>query len=135
MSRTVVNFFLDLSLLILLTTLGATAVVVQFVFPLGTSSASWSLWGFSYNAWSRLQFGLTGILALGVLVHVMLHWTWVCGVVLGKLLHRKDRLAELDDGTRTLYGVATLIALLATIGAVVAAANLAIQPPAGSASP
>ncbi len=55
MSRTVVNFFLDLTLLLLLAALGASAVVVQYVFPPGTSSAGWSLRGCSYNAWSRLH--------------------------------------------------------------------------------
>ncbi len=135
MSRTVVNFFLDATLLLLLAMLAATAVVVQYVFPPGTSSAGWMLWGYSYNAWSRMHFGLTCVFALGVLVHVMLHWTWVCGVVFGKLLRRKDRLADLDDGIRTLYGVATLITILVLIGIFVAAANLAIEPPSAGASP
>ncbi len=126
-SRTIVNFLLDAVLLAVLTALIAVGLVVQFVFPPATNAAGWTLWGYSYNAWSRWQFGLAGILTLGVLVHVMLHWTWVCGVVVNKLMRRKIQSAQPDDGTRTLYGVATLIVLLAVIGVVVAAANLAIQ--------
>jgi len=132
MSRTVVNFLLDALLLAVLTAVIAVGLVVEFVFPPGTNAAGWTLWGLSYNAWSRLQFGLVSVLTLGVLVHVMLHWTWVCGVVVSKLLRRKRQPAP-DDGIRTLYGVATLIVLLTVIGVVVAAANLAVQ--SGPVSP
>lgn len=126
MSRTMVNFLLDATLLLVVTAVVAVGLVVQFVFPPGTSANGWTLWGWSYNAWSRLQFGLVSLLTLGVLVHVMLHWSWVCGVVVSKLLRQK-RQPQLDDGNRTLYGVATLIVLLGVIGVIVAAANLAIQ--------
>ncbi|MDZ4780338.1 MAG: hypothetical protein SGJ19_08805 [Planctomycetia bacterium] len=126
MSRTMVNLLLDATLLIVLTAVLAVGLVVQFVFPPGTSADGWTLWGWSYNAWSRWQFGLISLLTLGVLVHVMLHWSWVCGVVVSKLLRQK-RPPQMDDGIRTLYGVATLIVLLGVIGVIVAAANLAVR--------
>lgn len=127
MSRTLVNFFLDALLLAVLTAILAVGLVVHFVFPPGTFAAGWTLWGLSYNGWNRLLFALVSLLTVGVLVHVMLHWTWVCGVVVGKVLRHKRQPAQPDDGIRTLYGVATLIVLLTTIGIVVAAANLAIR--------
>ena len=86
-------------------------------------SAHWSR-----RIWER-KFALTCVFLLGVLLHVMLHWTWVCGVVIGKLLRRKEQLAQQDDGTRTLYGVATLILFLAAVGAAVFLAAAAIQAP------
>lgn len=129
LSRTIVNFWLDLTLLVLLGALFAISIVVQFVFPTGTSADGWTLWGHTYNAWSRAQFGLTCVFLLGVLLHVMLHWTWVCGVVIGKLLRRKEQLAQQDDGTRTLYGVATLIFFLGAVGAAVFLAAMAMQAP------
>jgi hypothetical protein len=132
MSRTVVNFFLDFTLLVVFLALGATAAILQFAFPPGTEADGWLIWGFTFNAWSRVQFGLISLLALGILVHVMLHWTWICGVVVGKLLRQKEKLAELDDGIRTLYGVTTLIVAFTVVGAVVAAAILSVQPPAFS---
>ena len=128
-SKTVVNFWVDLTLLLMLAALSAVAVIVQFVFPRAAAADAWTIWGYSYHAWSRLQFGLTGVFLLGVLLHVMLHWTWVCGVVVSKIWRRKGPVVQPDDGIRTLYGVATLIVFLATVGAIVAAAAFAMRGP------
>ena len=117
-----INFFLDLSLL-------WVSVVVQFIFPPGPIAQGWTLWGWNYVAFSRLQFGLLALLALGVLVHVMLHWSWICGVV-QRLLRPQQRPARpLDDGTRTLYGVALLIVLFHLLGAGIGAAWLLVVAP------
>ena len=89
------------------------------------------MWGWGFDRWTELQFWLICGLALGVLVHLMLHWTWVCGVVWGKLLPpvsgRRRKLP--DDGIRTLTGVGLLIVLLNIVGAAVAATALTIQRP------
>jgi hypothetical protein len=90
------------------------------------------LWGYSYDAWSRMQFVLLCVMAVGVLVHVMLHWTWVCSVLVCQLAHRKAKNAHVDDGTRTLYGVATLIVLLGAIGGTLALASVTILEPAAA---
>lgn len=113
-SRTLVNFWLDALLGAVFVALSITAVIVQFVFPPGIAAKGASLWGGSYGQWCSLQFGLIAVLGLGVLVHVMLHWTWVCSVLSKRVLGQ----AELpDDGIRTVYGVGFLIGLL-LIGAV-----------------
>ena len=131
-TRTHVNFALDCALLLVFVALLWVAVVVQMVFPPGTVAAGWTLWGLSYTHWADIQFGLLCVLALGILVHIMLHWTWVCGVAV-KLLRRGQtgEKKTLDDGTRTIYGVATLIVILHVVGLAIAAASLAIQAPPG----
>jgi len=85
------------------------------------------LWGLDYDAWSGIQFGLLAALAVGILVHVMLHWSWVCNVVAASLGSRKGRV---DEGLQTIYGVGLLIVLLNVIGIAVAAAVLTIRGPA-----
>ncbi len=127
MSRIVVNFLLDLSLLITLVSLATVSVINEFAFPPGTSAKGWLLWGYSYDAWSRFEFGLLCVLLLGVLVHVMLHWTWICGVVVSRLLGGRGKNVLHDDGLRTLHGVTTLIVILTVVGSVVAAAMLMIE--------
>jgi hypothetical protein len=127
MSRTLLNFILDSLLLAAFGVLVWSAVVVRFVFPPGTSAAGWLLWGMSYDQWISLQFAMVAILALGVLIHVMLHWTWVCGVVAARL--GRGRKTKLDDGTQTLYGVGLLIVIFNLLGLAIAAAALSIQPP------
>ena len=126
LSRTVLNFWLDASLLIVLIVLGITAVIVQFVFPPGVAARGWMLWGMSYGKWTSLQFAELCILCVGVLIHVMLHWTWVCSVATRRIL----RIRQLpDDGIRTVYGVGFLILLLLFSAAVVAAAIFTIREP------
>lgn len=127
MSRSVFNLLLDTVLLVAFCTLTWAAVVVRFVFPRGPDARGWLLWKLDYDQWATVQFGLTAILALGILLHVMLHWSWVCGILATKLARNKK--AKIDDGTQTLYGVGLLIVLLNVLGLAVAAAALSISGP------
>lgn len=124
--KTIINFWLDAALLVVFVSLGIVAVIVQFVFPPGTAASGWTLWGLSYGQWASLQFVILCVLALGVLVHVMLHWSWICGVIARRLLGR-SKLP--DSGTQTLYGVGLLIVLLNLAGVIVALAILGIESP------
>ncbi len=125
-SRTMVNFWLDVSLLVVLTALGVTGVIVQFVFPPGVAARGWKLFGMTYGQWCSIQFSLLSLLGTGVLVHVMLHWSWVCGVVARRILRVRDMP---DDGIRTVYGVGLLIVLLLCAATCVGAAVLLIEEP------
>jgi hypothetical protein len=125
MSRTVLNFLLDLMLLLAFLGLVCCAAILRFVFPPGPEARGWRLWGLTYDHWTSLQMGMVGLLALGVLVHVMLHWNWVCGVVASRVRGK----GRVDEGTQTLYGVGVLIFLLHIVGLVLAAAVLTVQPP------
>jgi len=127
MSRTLVNFLLDAALLVAFVLLVWSSVVVRFVFPPGPSATGWKLWGYDFDQWAGLQFGLVATLLAGVVVHVMLHWSWVCGVLASRL--SRDRKSRVDEGLQTIYGVGLLIAVLATIGVGVGAAVLTIRPP------
>lgn len=130
MQRTMINFWLDVTLLILFLTTLWTSFVVRFVFPPGTLAADWRLWGWTYDHWSDFQFAIICFFAFAVLIHVMLHWTWVCGVVTRRLLSKKDgKRRNWDDGIRTLYGVGLLVVLLNIIGVAFAAAMLMVQGP------
>lgn len=130
MQRTLINFWLDVVLLVVfLAGLWAT-FVIRFVFPPATLADGWYLWGWTYNHWSDLQFGLICLFALAVLIHVMLHWTWVCGVITSRLLRKRDgKRRNWDDGTRTLYGVGLLVVILNVLGLAFAAAIMTVQGP------
>ena len=122
-----VNLVLDAALLVVFSALCFAAVVVRFVFPPGPAAKGWTLWGLDYDAWGGIQFGLVAALALGVLVHVMLHWSWVCNMLAGRFLG--SRTGRVDDGLQTIYGVGLLIVLLNVVGGAVAAAVLTIRGP------
>lgn len=126
MSRTILNFILDAVLLGTFTSLCATALIVRFVFPPGTQADGWLLWGSGYDAWIGLLLNLLAGLALLVLLHVMLHWSWVCGVVAQRLSKRLGRTVRIDEANQTLYGVGLLVVLLVVTGTFVAAAAWSI---------
>jgi hypothetical protein len=127
MSRSAINFTLDLILLLAFCALVACSTVLRFVFPPGTAAAAWSLWGFSYNQWASLQFALIATLALGFTLHVMLHWNWVCGFVAQRLA--RGGKGKWDGGTQTIYGVGLLIVVFHLLGGFIAAAALTIRGP------
>ena len=128
-SRTAVNFWLDSALLVVFLLLAWVSVVLRFVFPAGTAAAGWTLWGRGFDDWSAFQFALLSVLAFGILLHVMLHWSWVCGVVANRLSRWKGKSMRLDDGVQTLYGVGLLIVILNVVGLLIAAAALMIRMP------
>jgi hypothetical protein len=128
MSRTTVNFLLDTLLLIAFSILVWSAVIVRFVFPPAYDSRGWSLWDLSLDDWLSVQFAMVAVLALGILIHVMLHWSWVCGVVASRASRNKK--GKIDNGTQTLYGVGLLIVILNVLGLAIAAGALMIRGPA-----
>lgn len=129
-TKTTINFWLDVLLLIIFCVLMWTAVVVQFVFPPANRAGGWTLWGWTYEQWQSFQFGVVATMAAAVLLHVMLHWSWVCNIAAGgldKLRGRKKR--KVDEGMQTIYGVGTMIVLINLIGLAIAAAVLTIRSP------
>ena len=128
-SRTDVNFLLDVILLCLFLGVCALSVILEFVFPSGPRADGWLLWGRDYGEWSRIRFGVLATMVAAVVLHVMLHWNWVCGVVATRLGAKKSGALAPDDPSRTLWGVGLLIMVVNLVGLVVAAAALSIQAP------
>jgi hypothetical protein len=130
-TKTGINFCLDAFLLTVFLTLCWSSVVVRYVFPPAMSAEGWTLWGLDYLAWTDIQFGCLCLMAATVLLHVMLHWTWVCGVVANWRRKRQGEPpgAKQDSGTRTLWGVGLLIVILNVLGLAIAAAALSIRGP------
>jgi hypothetical protein len=124
--RTLVNFWLDAALLLAgLFTLWIT-VLLQIVFPTATTAAGWELWGLSFDQWRDAQFYAVCGCALLVLEHLVLHWSWVCGVLTTQILHVKNRR---DEGGQVIYGVGALIMFLLVMFGTLIAAVLTVSPP------
>lgn len=124
MTRTLVNFWLDLFLLVVFVSLLWVSAVLRFVFPGRVDATGWTLWGGDVIAWRNFQFTILSLLAAGITLHVMLHWSWVCGVLNKQLLRRK---AIRSDGSDTLIGVGLIAVILHILGIGVLWASWAIQ--------
>lgn len=126
LSKTMLNFWLDCFLLLNFMVLAWISAVIQIVFPAAHEAAGWTLWGRDIVAWQNYQFGSLCVFAIAITLHVMLHWTWVCGVINKRLLGRN---VLKSDGTDTLVGVGLIAALLHILGIGVLLAKWAILRP------
>jgi len=126
LSVSVINFWIDACVLLFLTAVGWITATLQVAFPPPTEAAGWTLWGLSYDQWRDVQFASLCLFACGILVHVMMHWNWVCSVLTIQILRVRQRP---DEGMQTIYGVASLIVLLHVIAAGVVAAMICVRRP------
>jgi hypothetical protein len=129
-SKTMWNFWLDTTMLVVFILMLWSATIVRFVFPPAVSAKDWTLWSWNVDQWIGFHYAsLCGFTFL-VVLHLMLHWSWVCGVVASRFIKRSaGKKKNVDDGTRTLWGVGLLIVLLNVMGIGIAAAVLMIQGP------
>ncbi len=126
-SMSVVNFWVDSTILAAFLLLSWELAALQFIFPPPTLSAGWTLFRLTYDQWRDIQFATFCVFAFGILVHVMLHWNWVCSVVANQILRNGERP---DEGMQTIYGVATLVVLLHIVAAgIIVALFFVHQPP------
>jgi hypothetical protein len=128
-SRTTVNFLLDSLLLAVFVALMGTAAIVRFVFPSAATAGGWQLWGFRLDDWLGLEFFLVAVLTLLIAIHLMLHWTWICGVIANRCSRWRKRSIRFDEGSQTLLGVGLLILILNLLGLLTAVASLMIRSP------
>ena len=109
MSKTIIHFWLDATLMVTFVVLCWISAVLQFVFPAGAGADRYRIWGGSPLAWQNAQFIVLCVLAAGIVLHVMLHWSWIMGVITTRMLGHK---AARDTGAHTLIGVGFLLVVL-----------------------
>ena len=128
-SRAIVNWVLDATLAASLLTAIWTASLLLFIFPTGEEAPGATLLGGNREAWFRIHFGCLIVFTILALVHVMLHWSWVCGVVTQQLSRRWGRRVVVDEAAQTILGVAVLLAALHLMGGLLLVAMFFIRVP------
>jgi hypothetical protein len=116
MRRSTLNFVIDAASLLVMVGMVATGLVVRFVLPLGTGGRhsrgpGKALWGMGRHDWGDVHFWLAVATGLVLLVHVALHWAWVCGTV-QRLVRPRSPAMSADRTSGSAYGIALLLALL-----------------------
>ncbi|MBW7905805.1 MAG: DUF4405 domain-containing protein [Phycisphaerae bacterium] len=82
MRRNTLNFVTDTVTLLVMLSMIATGLLIRYVLPPGSRGGSGlSLWGWTRHDWGDLHFWLAVSLGALLLVHVALHWSWVCTTV------------------------------------------------------
>ena len=114
MRNTTFNFIVDAVSLLIILAMVYTGLLIKFVMPPGTNH-SHLLWGLGRHGWGDVHFWLAVWLGVVLIIHVTLHWAWVCQMV-SHLLSRFKPLARAGRGKRTVYGIVFCIVLIALIG-------------------
>ncbi len=119
MRRNVLNYLVDAVTLLAILGLAWTGLVIRYALPPGTGGrhggAGWALFGGSRHDWGDIHTGLAVTLGVLLLIHLGLHWSWVCRTT-RKLLPGGDRAGTPSAWRENAYGAGALILLGLMLG-------------------
>lgn len=112
--KTKLKFTIDLLAFLLMLSMIGTGLIVRYILPPGSGGRGrWeglSLWGMDRHDWGDLHFWLAlGIVGLLVL-HVALHWSWICNYV-RRHLGRNTQPAKLSKRASVAIGIGFVVLL------------------------
>ncbi len=92
--KTTLNFTIDFLAFLLMLSMIGTGVIIRYVLPPGSGGRGGgyglTLWGMDRHDWGGVHFWLA-VFLLGLLVlHVALHWSWVCNFVRRHVSHDRS---------------------------------------------
>lgn len=131
LSSNAFNFIVDCIMVVSGTCVLAATMMLAFVFPAASQSAGYSVWGSGYDGWVQFLVANISIFLVLILLHIILHWSWVCMFVTSRLSKRLGRKIVLDDSAKTIWGVVALIIVLTIAAVFVGAASFALVEPVG----
>lgn len=118
MRKSTINFFVDVLTLLVIFVMILTGLVIRFVLPPGTGGRHGGdgllLWGWGRHDWGDVHFWSSVVLGVLLVVHVALHWSWVCMMV-QRFLGGADA-GQLRAGRCDAYGVGFLVAVALVFG-------------------
>jgi len=123
MRKNTLNFIVDLLTALAILVMVGTGLIMEFTLPPGSGSRGLVLWSMMRHEWGNIHFWASVALAGILILHVALHWAWVCGTI-RRLVHgpsgeRGRGRSRLDN----LYGVAFLSLLVAVFAGLLLVAN------------
>jgi len=111
--RNTLNFIIDIVTLLVMISVAMTGLLLRFVLPPGSrGGAGRTLWSWGRHDFGDLHFYLVlGLLAL-LIVHLALHWTWVCSTVQRWFARAGTTVGHRTRWVRPAFGVLTLTAIV-----------------------
>lgn len=112
--RNMLNFVIDALTLLVALGLVATGLMMKFILPPGSARNGLLLWGWNRHEWGDVHFWLS-MAAIGlVVVHLFLHWQWVCTTI-GRMFTGPGY-GTPTRGRRLAGGIAALILCVGLVG-------------------
>jgi hypothetical protein len=130
MKRNTFNFWIDLVSFVVFLALAVTGLLIYCVLPpCGSCTGGGcalenapTLWGLGRHDFGRIHLYLALATVTLIVIHICLHWTWVCNTLCNLV-----GLKATSANRRDLYGILLLILLIALIIAVLYWAKTQVQ--------
>lgn len=129
MQRNTLNFILDAVTLLGMLALASSGFLMRWVLPPGSRGGGGkSLWGWGRHDIGDAHFYIAVALVVLLVLHVALHWTWVCGTVRRWARSRNGEISRIRPLTRNLTGAAFFSVVVVGVGSFLmcARANVAV---------
>jgi hypothetical protein len=111
MRRQILNLVINTAALLVMLAMIATGFLLKWVLPPGSRGGQGlQLWGMTRHEWGDLHFWLAVSLLSLLLVHVALHWAWVCALVARLASGKPPSAAAFVASRQWLYGIGLLVA-------------------------
>ena len=114
MRKTTLNFIVDLAAWVVILLLAATGLVVRYVLPAGSGGRGGGsqllLWGLGRHDWGAVHFWASVALGGLVVLHIVLHWSWVCTTTRRHLPSFAQWPSSTSKTLQNLYGIGLLCA-------------------------
>jgi hypothetical protein len=127
MKRNTLNLAVDLLTPVSLLSVLLTGLTLKFVLPPGSPRARWTLLELTRHQWGEVHFWTTVALGALLLVHVVLHWQWLCCSTSRLFLLRHGAGSMPSPPARSLAGAATVVLLVAAVTGSVLLARAGVQ--------
>jgi hypothetical protein len=114
MKRNTLNFVIDAISAVVTLGMVATGLLLRFVLPPGSGSRR-MLWGWGRHDWGDLHFWLAVGVGAVIVLHIALHWQWVCVTAL-RCLPARGQHSSPTLTTRNLVGASLILLLVGVLG-------------------
>jgi len=110
MKRNTLNYLVDLVTFLVMWGLLTTGLLIKYVLPPGTGHRL-AVSGMNRHDWGEVHFWLAVSVCALAIVHVWLHWQWVCATT-RRLLTRSEGEDKLKSkGGRAVWGIGLIVVM------------------------
>ena len=134
MRKNTLNFIVDLLTMLAIFAMVGTGLIIYYTLPAGSVKQGLTLWGLDRHAWGEVHFWAAVVLAALLVLHVALHWAWVCGTTRRLMLGPKRAAGRGKSTLDNLWGAGFLVVVIGLFAGLVLVANASVDGTAGEQS-